>query len=133
MRRGRDSNPRSLSRLISLATSHIRSLCHLSVFSCVFPHRQSLLEIPLYLLLHQGLCTHTTTLKSWERYVSISSPTLTPTRANGYVGENQKVCCLAQSRTVFSSAKNLRNTVIPQGNATFGTAREFMANITQVW
>lgn len=102
-------------------------------FSRVFPRCPSLLEIPFYLLLHQGLCTHTTTVKSWERYVSISSPTLTPTRANVHVGENQKVCCLAQSRTVFSSAKNLRNTVIPQGNTTFGTAREFMANVTQVW
>ena len=42
---------------------------------------------------------HTTTLKSWERYVSISSLTLTPTRANDYVGENQKSCCRGRNRT----------------------------------
>lgn len=35
-RRGRDSNPRSLSQLISLATSHIRPLCHLSKFRVSF-------------------------------------------------------------------------------------------------
>jgi hypothetical protein len=56
----------------------------------------------------------------WARYVSISSPTLIPTRTNVNVSGNQN-SCLAQSRTVFSSAKNLRNTVIPRGKATFGT------------
>lgn len=35
-RRGRDSNPRSLSRLISLATSHIHPFCHLSNFRVSF-------------------------------------------------------------------------------------------------
>ena len=51
LRRGRDSNPRSLSRLISLATSHIRPLCHLSIFAClstlsVFAWNSFLLIIP---------------------------------------------------------------------------------------
>ena len=133
LRRGRDSNPRSLSRLISLATSHIRPLCHLSNFSCVFPHRQSLLEIPLYLLLHQGLCTHTATRKHHGNdMLAFQAPPL-PRQGQTSMSVKTKKCCLAQSRTVFSSAKNLRNTVIPQGNATFGTAREFMANVTQVW
>jgi hypothetical protein len=101
-------------------------------FSRVFPRCPSLLEIPFYLITPPRFMHPYHHNSFWERYVSISSPTLTPTRANDYVGENQKSCCLAQSRTVFSSAKNLRNTVIPQGNATFGTAREFMANVTQV-
>ena len=77
----------------------IPTLRYTSPFSRVFPRCPSLLEIPFYLLLRQGLCTHTTTILYRERYVSISSPTLTPTRANGYVGENQKVCCRGRNRT----------------------------------
>ena len=37
------------------------TLRYTSPFSRVFPRCPSLLEIPFYLLLHQGLCTHTTT------------------------------------------------------------------------
>lgn len=44
-------------------------------------------------------------VKSWERYVSISSPTLTPTRANGYVGENQKVVALHRVGLCFQVPK----------------------------
>lgn len=50
------------------------------LFSCVFPHSQSLLEILIMLLCCVSLCTYIPQLQRAE-YISISSPILTPTRA----------------------------------------------------